>query len=365
MPISKHDECLIVNHVFFDSPKFATLYFSYEPETPFSMQKLRSYISKCPLKPESFPKLIERLDAVDLDSIKSTLERYSIQTLSYADEHYPTQLKELTFAPVILYSQGNRELLKKHIFGIVGSRTPTPYGEKLTEKFSKALSRHLCIISGLAKGIDAIAHKHALNSSGGTIAVLGSGLNHIYPASHRSLFNQIKENGLVISEFPPHIKSFPYHFPQRNRIISGLSSGLLIPEAKIKSGSLITAHLALDQNKDIFAIPGSVHSELSTGPIQLIKEGAYVASHPEDIFRAYDIEIKTDLPLFSSTENTPDYSLTQQEAAFFKDIPNDPITIDELCLKTQRPIHEVLQFVTLLEMKGAITQLNQHTIQRR
>ena len=211
-------------------------------------------------------------------------ERIKIITIS--DIEYPKNLINIADRPFVLYTKGNYKLLnKENKIAIVGSRECSEYGKKTTLKFSYLLSRKNCIIvSGMAKGIDTYAHKGALIAKGKTIAVLGSGVNYIYPKENEKLYNEIIEKeGLIISEYPLNKRPIPEYFPYRNRIISGISDKILITEARKKSGSIITANFALEQGKNVYAIPGNITSYKSEGTNMLIKEGAFLVTSLEDI----------------------------------------------------------------------------------
>ena len=204
--------------------------------------------------------------------------------ITILDDDYPELLKLIHSAPVILFAIGHRGALGFLHFAIVGSRNPTAGGKRLAEDFAAELSRsNLTICSGLALGIDYHSHLGALKAAGSTIAVLGNGLNSIYPARHKKIANQIVENGLLLSEYLPDTKPNPGNFPRRNRIISGMSMGVLVVEAAKRSGSLITENYALEQGRDVFAIPGSIHNPLARGTHSLIKQGAKLVETIDDI----------------------------------------------------------------------------------
>lgn len=195
--------------------------------------------------------------------------------ISFFDEKYPEKLRQIYRPPLVLFAQGDISLLEKEIVTIVGSRYPTIYSKQVMEKLvPNLIKQNMVIASGLAKGVDALAHHTTLSNQGRTIAVIGNGLNYSYPKQNTWLQNQIKQRGLVISEYLPDTPPRPYRFPERNRILAGLSQSVIVTEAKEKSGSLITASIALQENRDIYAVPGSITSELSAGPNQLIEAGA-------------------------------------------------------------------------------------------
>ena len=211
--------------------------------------------------------------------------KYEIIELKIDDERYPQKLKQIFSPPEILYCVGDISLLNEFSIAIVGCRRNSPYGEKITKIFADNLSKNgVTIISGLAKGIDSFAHESSHKNIGRTIAVLGNGLNIIYPRENEELFFNIIENGgLIISEFPPDTPPFKENFPKRNRIISGLSNGVLVIEAKRNSGTMITVNYALEQGKDVFVIPGNIDSLNSTGTNDLIKDGAKLVTNFKEI----------------------------------------------------------------------------------
>lgn len=204
--------------------------------------------------------------------------------LAFADPAYPELLKQISDPPLVLYCEGDIGLLQRPSLAVVGSRSPTPAGAETAQAFAAQLSRlGFTITSGLALGIDAAAHRGCLVAQGNTIAVVGTGLDRVYPARHQALAAQIREAGLLVSEFPLGSPPIGRHFPQRNRIISGLARGVLVVEAGIQSGSLITAHQAMEQGREVFAIPGSIHSPNSKGCHHLLREGAKLVDSVNDI----------------------------------------------------------------------------------
>lgn len=245
---------------------------------------------------------------IDVNAIAATLDwlqKDNAHIVTLADAYYPKQLLEISNPPVVLYAIGNLHWLNHPSIAVVGSRNATPQGEKNAEEFSASLCNSgLCVISGMALGIDGAAHRGALKASGqangATIAVVGTGLDIVYPARHRDLAHKIAERGLIISEFPLGTPSKAQNFPRRNRLISGLSLGCLVVEANIDSGSLITARLAIEQGREVFAIPGSIHSPVAKGCHRLIKQGAKLVESTQDILE----EIKHLLPINKLTNNT-------------------------------------------------------------
>lgn len=201
--------------------------------------------------------------------------RQQCQVISFFDQLYPEKLRQIYKPPLLLFASGNLKLLQQRVVTIVGSRQGTSYSEKVIRGLMPSLvAHHNVIASGLARGVDAMAHCAALNSDGKTIAVVGNGLNHFYPISNHSLQERIMREGLVISEYLPDTPPRPFRFPERNRILAGLSESVIVTEAKQKSGSLITANLALQENRNVYAVPGPITASLSMGPNQLIEAGA-------------------------------------------------------------------------------------------
>jgi DNA processing protein len=204
--------------------------------------------------------------------------------VALSDPRYPPKLREVFDPPVVLFARGREELLGSLMLGVVGSRRPTPYGNAVAERLGADLARAgLAVVSGMARGIDTAAHKGALSAGGDTVAVLGCGVDVVYPAENRRLAAEIAEKGLVLSEFPMGSPAYPQNFPIRNRIISGMSSGVVVVEGAQYSGSAITAKLAMDQGREVFAVPGNITSKLSWGPNLLIKQGAKLVQEWNDI----------------------------------------------------------------------------------
>ena len=254
--------------------------------------------------------------------------------ITLIDEDYPVQLKQISDPPPILYANGDTSLLNRPQIAIVGSRNPSASGMENAIEFSKQLAQcGLVITSGLASGIDAQAHLGALAVQQKTIAVCGTGLDRIYPAKHKHLAHQVVNSGLLISEFMIGTPAIANNFPKRNRIISGLSLGALIVEAQVKSGSLITARLANEQGREVFAIPGSIHNPQSSGPHQLIKQGASLVSNATDIITILNFKCVVDQDKQLSAlkiKNQP-----KIKNILLKYLSDKPMTIDDLLEKTQ------------------------------
>jgi len=304
-----------------------------------------------------------------LDRASREIERivrkgYSI--LSIEDKQYPEYLRETFDPPLVLYCAGKVETLKEPAVSIVGARKPTPYGRAVAERLAEDLAvRGMVVVSGMARGIDSIAHWGALKG-GKTIAVLGSGLENIYPREHRMLFEKIIETGAVVTEFPPKSPPLGHHFPLRNRIISGLSLALLVVEASRRSGSLISARLALEQNREVMAVPGNTTSELSQGTNWLIKTGAKLVETWEDVAEELQSPIKEKLLSTKEEGKEKSVSMTLQERKIFDLIKADSlIHIDELVERSEFSVSEILSILLNLELKGLVFQRPGKYFQRK
>lgn len=288
----------------------------------------------------------------------SKAEKLGATIISISSENYPEQLKQIYDAPIFLFVLGNLLPQDKYSLALVGTRTPTNYGKQVCENFTKEFSQlGITIISGLAIGIDSTVHRTTLNNNGRTIAVIGSGLDEIYPLDNKGLAKLIAENGAVISEFPFGTKPDGFNFPRRNRIISGLSLGTLLIESKIGGGGMITAELALDQNKEVFAIPGPINSEKSNGCNILIKEGrAKLAQTPDDVIKELEYKLR---PILKSKNEKPqqEISLSLFEKKIFDILSEEPTHIDMIAEKTELITSDVLVNLLSLEFKGIVKQL--------
>ncbi len=268
-----------------------------------------------------------------------------IITLQHQD--YPALLKEISDPPPILYAKGDIKLLHRAQIAIVGARKATQHGSQTAYQFAEALGKNGFIItSGLALGIDSASHRGALDNNQLTIAVLGTGLGHIYPRQNRSIFDKIATNGLIISEFPISQGPRPQNFPRRNRVISGLSQGILVVEAALKSGSLITARLALEQGRDVFAVPGSIHNPLAKGCHKLIKEGAKLVETLADIL--------PELPPIKTTQEPALPPLKQHEQMLLEHVDFHPTTTDLIIHRCDDDTKIVTGNLIRLELKGYI-----------
>ncbi len=285
-----------------------------------------------------------------------SLNRIGGRVVTFKDEAYPRRLKEIYDPPAVLYMRGELRKEDELALAIVGSRKTTPYGRWFTERISQELARHgVTIVSGMARGIDGLAHLGAVSGGGRTIAVLGCGVDIIYPPENRNLFAQIIDHGAVLSEFPLGSPPEGGHFPRRNRIISGLSIGVVVVQANEKSGSLITAQYALEQGREIFAVPGNVGAESSRGTHRLIKEGAKLVESSEDILEEIVPHWQREREEASRAEKVePD--LPPEESLLFNLLGETPSHIDVLTRESRFDPGKVSSLLLQLELKGLIIQ---------
>jgi len=280
------------------------------------------------------------------------LERAGIQALSPDSKGYPTRLKEIYDHPPLLYVKGNLQP-DEWSLAVVGTRRPTVYGRQLTEELVADLVRqNLTIVSGLARGVDSIAHNAALEAGGRSLAVLGCGVDVIYPSENAALAGRLVENGALISEHPPGTRPRPEYFPRRNRIISGLSLGVLITEAGEDSGALITASRALEQNREVFAVPGSVLSPQSAGCNRLIQEGAKLVRDHRDILEELNLTA-----MGHQAQMKELIPATEEEAQLLGCLTAEPSHIDEVCRLSHLPMATVSSTLAMMELKGMVKQV--------
>lgn len=283
----------------------------------------------------------------------SWLEDDNNHIVTLADDDYPQALLNIADPPILLYVKGRTDLLNHTALAIVGSRNATPQGSNNSEAFAKSLSdAGLCIISGMAHGIDAAAHRGALRGPGSSIAIIGTGLDKIYPAANRDLAHTLAQQGALVSEFPLGTPPLAANFPRRNRLISGMSIGCLVVEASLQSGSLITARLAVEQNKDVFAIPGSIHAPQSKGCHALLKQGAKLVETAQDVLE----ELNGQFPAFRNIANV-NPETPSLDHALLEHFGFDPVDIDTLSERCGLTIAELSAMLLTFELEGHISTL--------
>jgi DNA processing protein len=300
-------------------------------------------------------------ETVDVEKEFELAKKYGVKMITLDDEEYPSRLKEIYDPPVVLYVKGEISQNDGKAIAVVGTRRPSFYGRMITEDLSKKLAmRGFTIVSGMARGVDSAAHRGALAVKGRTIAVLGCGVDVVYPPENAKLMKEIAVSGAVISEFPFGMKPDRGNFPRRNRIISGLSLGVIVVEAAKSSGSLITANFALEQGREVFAVPGKIDSPKSYGTHLLIKEGAKLVQDVDDIveelgMQAGDSSAGKELKKQDTVGISPE--LAGDEKKIFELLTTDPCQIDIICARLNMPANKVSSVLMMLEVKGCVKQL--------
>ncbi|OQY37259.1 MAG: DNA-protecting protein DprA [Chloroflexota bacterium] len=302
-------------------------------------------------------KLIARLlqvrADVSLEQVLQNIHRQKITALTWEDETYPARLKEIPQSPPVLYVRGELKMEDEWAVAIVGTRRFTSYGGQVAERVAGMLARNgVTIVSGLARGVDAIAHRAALEAGGRTVAVLGNGVDRIYPPEHRTLAQEIAQHGAIVSDYPLGTPPDGSNFPPRNRIISGLSKAVIVVEASQRSGALITANYAVEQGREVFAVPGNIYAPQSTGTNRLIKKGAHPLLDPQDVLELLDMtqitEQKTARVVLPSNST---------EATLFEVLDMESLHVDEISAKSNLPVEEVTSTLALMELKGMVRKL--------
>lgn len=317
----------------------------------FSMQSVaRNPFIQKNLSPEEYHRFVGNFDMRALDSAIENMKSAGIEILTVDDERYPSQLFNLPDRPVVLYAKGDVSLLNEKCLAVVGTRTPTNYGKIVTEKLVGSLaSAGFVIVSGLCYGVDEIAHKKTLAVGGKTIAVVGSGFNNIYPAINTNLSKEIARDGLLLSEYPPSFVAKRYTFPRRNRIVAGLSDGVLVTEAGKKSGTVHTKEYALEYGKDIFAVPGSIFSDKSELTNELIKTAqAECVLSADDIIEYYGMK---------KTAKKRQIEVSFDEQTILSLLASGEKDVDFLAEKSNIPVNILNSCLTTLEIRGLIRRL--------
>jgi DNA processing protein len=308
------------------------------------------------------PKVAEKIKDFDwkaaLDKELALIEEHEISIITLDDPAYPENLKTIFDPPLVLYIKGSLEEEDRYSVAIVGSRRGTAYGRLMTEQLaSQLVERGLTIVSGMARGIDSAAHRGALAAGGRTIAVLGCGLDIVYPPENHQLMQSITQSGAAISEFPLSTPPNSYNFPVRNRIISGLSLGVVVVEAALRSGTMITVGCALEQGREVFAVPGQVTSKYSQGTHAMIKQGAKLVENIDDILEELHLQLEGLKPTIpAKVEGEATEELSAEEEAVLEVLSYDLIHVDEVIINTDLPANQVLGTLMSLEMKGRVIQ---------
>jgi len=324
----------------------------------------RSELQACGVEDEVIDRIGSAQSRQRAEEEWTRVTRLGAEVLTFEDPRYPPLLRRIYDPPIVLYALGRLEVLSAPLLAIVGTRRPTPYGVNVATQLARDLAaRGVTIVSGFARGIDAAAHRGALEAKGTTVAVLGTGLDQVYPREHRALAEQIRQQGVLVTEFPTGVAPLPQNFPFRNRIISGMSLGVVVVEAAEHSGSLITARLALEQDREVFAVPGPITSPRSYGPNYLIKCGAKLVQYWRDVVEELPREVRAEIlrresDVAPTTPAQPELPLDEPARRVLELLHVDvPTHIDELLLRSGLPVPELMRVLLELEVRDRIRQL--------
>ena len=305
------------------------------------------------LSPKIVDNFVQIHNQVNLDLIMTNIDKKGIKVITWEDSDYPRRLKEINQAPPVLFINGSINVEDDWAVAVVGTRRVTPYGRQVAVEISRFLAQNgVTVISGLARGVDAIAHQSALQAGGRTIAVLGSGVDVVYPPEHQKLAQEIVSQGALVSDYPIGTPPDGVNFPPRNRIISGLSLATVVVEAGETSGALITAEFAVDQGREVFAVPGSILTPQSEGTNKLIEQGARPLLKMTEILEVLKLEQIPEKQL--NRKMNPGNEI---EKKILTHLSQEPLHVDELCIQSGLPISQVSATLTMMELKGMVSQV--------
>ena len=358
--MSASDYYLLVNHVFHDQPQRMVDILNRFPDLTALTRHARDYARETQLSERQSKLLMAALSGFSADQVRHALAAQGCEVLTWDSDHYPDLLREIPDPPPVLYAHGRLSLLSRECFAVVGSRDMTPYGKEVTTRLVQDIATYFLVISGLASGVDTVAHETTVRLGYPTIAVVATGLDRVYPTENKALAAKIIENGLILSEYPLGTQAVGYRFPQRNRIISGLSRGMLICEAKQQSGAMVTARHAMEQNRDVFAVPGPIFSRQSDGCHALIQDGAKLVRGIEDVLGEYSFlpfpKTKR-VPLASLTQDAPQPVLTGTDADIWGLLGKDPIQLEDILEQTPLSVSQVLPILSHFETQKWLSVL--------
>jgi DNA processing protein len=310
-------------------------------------------LSHAGLDSRSVKNLVRARSELDLDQELARIDAVDAQVLTWETPHYPHLLLQTSAPPPVLYVKGDLREEDAWAVAVVGTRRASTYGREVTRRLAGALARNgITVVSGLARGIDGVAHRAALEAGGRTVAVFGCGIDHVYPPEHRQLAAQIAANGALVSDYPLGTRPEGRNFPPRNRIISGLSLGVLVTNAGKSSGALITAEFAAEQGRDVFAVPGSILTQGSIGTNRLIQDGAKLVTKTEDILEELNLTMVAE-----QTEARQVLPEDETEAALLDHLSAEPTHVDDLQQQVDLPISQVTSALALMELKGMVRQV--------
>ena len=308
------------------------------------LNKAKDYITSS-VGENEYKTMLSSANQTYLDFVLDELDRKEIIAITFESENYPSSLRELELKPLVLYAKGNIELLQSKCFAIVGSRKSLPLSISIAKDYSTSLSKHFTLVTGIAEGVDSEVIKSALSTTKNVISVVAGGFDNIYPSTNKDLFEKVCKNGLAISEQPPKVAPKPYFFPIRNRIIAGLSKGVLVVSAGIKSGTLYTAEYANEYSKDLFAVPYNVGVASGAGTNDLIKKGAILTDKVNDILDFYSLE-----------SGEKEIDLTQEEKEIIQVLSNGAMHIEKISSALGKKTFEMITQLSVLEIKGVVVK---------
>lgn len=320
----------------------------------------RAGLRQAGIGPKTIEAILRTRSTLDLERAKGTLQKQGIRLITYLSPDYPEPLKQIQGPPACLFIKGDLLPEDRMSVAVVGTRTPSGYGIGVTERVvAEIAAQGVTIISGLARGVDGIAHRAALEASGRTIAILGSGIDEIYPWEHRRLASSIIERGALLSEYPPGTAPEGHHFPARNRIIAGLALGVIVVEAAERSGALITANFAGEQGKEVFAVPGDVTRKTAGGTNRLIQDGAHPLLSASEAMEILSIDT-----LYLEKDSSQELPEDDVQRAIYTALKDEPVHIDFLYQQTGFSIQEIQVALSMLELGGSIKHLGGMHYQR-
>jgi len=325
---------------------------SFAPQPEEALKLGENALKKLGLKQKTILNFFKKRNEINIEKEWQNLQKKNIKLIAKDEQEYPCLLKEIAKPPEALYVKGAL-LQNASYLACVGSRFPSDYGKMVTPDLTGDLANAgFTIVSGMAKGIDTLSHKAALKRGKTTVAITGTGLDIIFPPENKNLAREIEKNGVLISEFPLQTPPLAYNFPARNRIIAGMSLGTLVIEAKKKSGALITANIAVEEGREVFAVPGPILSKTSEGPNNLLKQGAHVITEANDILSIFDLEkaIQAEKEIKGDTE---------EENLIIKSLKNEPMSIDEIAKKTKIEISKINSSLILMEINGKLKKIGE------
>ena len=345
----------VLNIAFSSNPEAVIKILSFSPLPEEALKLNKENLEKLGFRQKTILNFLEKRNEIDTEKEWKRLEKEKIRMITKNEKEYPKLLKEIAKPPACIYIKGNL-LPNEKYFASVGTRWPSDYGKMVIGELIGDVSQNFTVVSGMARGIDSLSHKETIKRGKRTIAVVGTGLDTVFPPENKNLEKEIEIHGAIISEFPLGIPPLQYNFPLRNRIIAGMSVGVLITEGKTRSGALITANSALEEGREVFAVPGPIFSKTSEGPNNLIKQGAHPVTSTSDILAAFNLEkaMKEEKEIKGETE---------EENIIIEFLKESPSSIEEIIKETKLEAGKINSTLILMEIQNKIKRSgNQYMI---